>query len=100
MALLHVALQEGFEGDRVVVHVNGREVFAKDDVRTMLQIGLADSFDVEVPGGPTKISVEVASRGAAESFDVDVQDQAYAGLSLTREGDLVPAVSREPFGYV
>jgi hypothetical protein len=34
MALLHIALQEGFTGDDVVVRVQGEEVFRKEDVTT------------------------------------------------------------------
>ncbi len=46
MVLLHIAFQEGFTDDTVVVRVNGREVFRKGSVKTRLQIGYADSFEV------------------------------------------------------
>jgi hypothetical protein len=36
MSLLHIALQEGFNDDTVVIRVNGSEVFHKAGVKTRL----------------------------------------------------------------
>ena len=57
MGLLHVAFQEGFRDDAVVVRVNGEEVFHKGSLKTRLQIGYADSFELTVEEGRVDIEV-------------------------------------------
>jgi hypothetical protein len=44
MVSLVVDLQDGFAGDLVVVRLNDREVFRKEDVQTKLLLGYADSW--------------------------------------------------------
>ena len=57
MPLLHIAFQEGFTDDTVVVRVNGEEVFHKGSVKTRLQIGYADSFEMTVEEGSVNVEV-------------------------------------------
>jgi hypothetical protein len=99
MAVLSVALEEGFEGDAVVVEVNGRKVFERDGVRTRMQVGLAERFEVPVDQGEAVVEVQVVSRGAAGRIVRPIADQLHVGVSLER-GDVVFRVSEEPFGYV
>ena len=99
MALLHMALQEGFEDETVVVRAAGREVFRKDNVRTKLQIGLADSFDVNVEGSPATIEIDLPNQGLAESIELQAPNTVYLGVSLIG-GKIQHRISREPFGYV
>jgi len=99
MASLHIALEEGFEGDVVVVRVNGSEVYDNQDVKTRLQIGLADSFDTSVGRGKAQIEIAVPTRKLTEKVSVDVDDRIFLGASL--QGDSIRCrVSKEPFGYV
>ena len=46
MALLHIAFQDGFTDDTVVVLINGGEVFRKEGVNTKLLLGYADFVEV------------------------------------------------------
>ncbi len=57
MPVLHINLQEGFANDTVVVRVNGQEVFNRTSVKTRLQIGLANAFEVDVPEGSADIQI-------------------------------------------
>ena len=99
MATLNIALQEGFSGQPVVVRVDGEERFRAEEVRTRMQIGLAQRVPVEV--APGRHAIEVVAADVATSLDVDVADQAYVGVSLARSQDrLETRVSDRPFGYV
>lgn len=100
MASLHVALEEGFGGEEVVVLVDGREVFAGADVRTRLQIGLAKSFDVEVAPGRHVVECRLRTRDSAVGHRVQVTGPTWVGLSLARGGGARWRVASEPFGYV
>lgn len=99
MGLLHIALQEGFEDETVVIRVAGKEVFRKDNVRTKLQIGFADSLEVNVEESPITIEIEVAARNLTESIEVEAPNTVYLGLSLIG-GEIRHRISSEPFGYV
>jgi hypothetical protein len=90
VARLQIALQDGFDADAVVVSVDGTEVFRKDGVTTRRQIGLADTFEVDVPERPAQLEVAVPSRGVSEAVPVDVREQPVVTLSL-REGRIEPS---------
>ena len=98
MAVLHLALQEGFTGDEVTVTVYGEKVNHPTVVATRTQIGLAERTDLTVE--PGRHTVTVSARGASASIDVDVADEVYLGVSLDRSGAIEHRVSREPFRYL
>ena len=99
MATLHVALQEGFLDDTVSIHVGGREVFRRESMRTRLQTGYADSYEMDVADGPLEVRIEVPSQHLASTLTVDVSGAAYLGVSIIA-GTIRVRPSREPFGYV
>jgi len=99
MALLHIALQEGFSGDTVVVRVNGEEVFRKKDVKTRLQIGLADSVELNIAEGPTQVEVLLPAKKLSESVELDVSTPTYVGVSIV-DGKITVRISDVPFGYL
>jgi hypothetical protein len=99
MGLLHIALQEGFEDETVVIRAAGKEVFRKDNVRTKLQIGLADSFEVNVEESPVTIEIDLPAKNLTESIEVQAPNTVHLGLSLI-EGQIRHRISSEPFGYV
>ena len=99
MSLLQIALQEGFEDETVVIRAAGEEVFRKDNVRTKLQIGFADSFEVNVEGSPITIEIDLPARNLTESIEVQAPNTVYLGLSLIG-GKIRHRISSEPFGYV
>jgi hypothetical protein len=100
MALLHIALQEGFASDTVVARVAGKEVYRKAAVTTKLQIGRADAVDVQVDAGSVLVEIAVPPKGLAESIQLQVASAAYLGVSIARDGRIKFQVSERPFGYV
>jgi hypothetical protein len=98
MAVLHLALEEGFHDDEVVVAVDGDELLRRS-LSTRMQIGLAEAVDATVEPGPHTVAVSV--RGVGAEIPVEVEDELYVGISLSRSGDAIEhRVSRGPFGYV
>jgi len=96
---LHVALQEGFTQDRVVVKVNGAEVANRPEVTTRNQIGFAEAVELEVSLGETTIEVDVPARQLIGSVRVEVEGKTYVGVSIER-GHLELRPQREAFGYL
>ena len=97
MPTLCIDLQDGFDGDAVVVSVAGKEVYRNPDVRTLTVIGRADSFTAEVPAGPVTLDVEVPSRHLQHQFGLDVDRTTYLGISIS--GTTVTyRVADVPFG--
>jgi hypothetical protein len=94
MALLHIALQEGFMGDDIVVRVQGEEVFRKEDVTTRPQIGYADSFDVEAEGEEVQVEVLLPLKKLSETIMVQVPPTEYVGVSII-EGRIDYRTKRE-----
>ena len=100
MALLHIALQEGFVDDIVAIRVDGREVFHETNVRTRLQIGYATSIDLNVEECTVNVEVSVPSRNLSESVVLMVSGPIYVGVSITPEDTIDYRLSQEPFGYL
>ena len=99
MAVLHIALEEGFSDDQVAVSVDDGEVLRREGVSTRMQLGLADSADATVE--PGRHVVTVSARGASQTIDVEVEDEVFLGISLSRSGDAIEhRLSGQPFGYV
>jgi hypothetical protein len=98
MAKLGIDLQDGFEGDDVVVKINGQEVMRRGDVSTKRILGLAGSHRAEVGNGPVTIEVSVPSRRIEHRLEVDASNDVYVGLSLVN-GRLEPIIRKKPFGY-
>jgi hypothetical protein len=99
MVALNVALGEGFDGDSVVVEVNGSRVFERDGVSTRTQIGLAESFEVPVDEDVAVLEIRVISRGAVGRIECPIADRPYVDISLEGD-DVVFKTSKEPFGYL
>lgn len=99
MALLHIDLQEGFEDETVVIKVAGKEAFSKTNVRTKLQIGLADSFETTIQEGPVTVEIELPSKNLSQSIEVQGSNTVYLGVSVNA-GKIEHRISTEQFGYV
>ncbi|MBI3880631.1 MAG: hypothetical protein HY301_11295 [Verrucomicrobia bacterium] len=100
MPLLHIALQEGFAGDAVVLRINGREVFNQPAVKTRMQTGFAAACEENVPAGACRAEICLPGRPLTESIDLSVACDTWLGVSLMPEGRLSRRISTEPFGYV
>ena len=100
MTLLHIALQEGFVDDIVVITVNGTEVFQKPGVKTRFQIGLADSFDLDISTDSATVLVSLPSKGLSNSISINLPSPVYLGVSITMEDQVSFNISSTPFGYL
>lgn len=98
MTTIQVYLADGFDNDRVVARVDGREVFAKDGVTTKRLTSLADEFSFEVPDGPVRLDLELPGRGMRTAIDLDPQGGLYVAVSL-QGGRLTHYVSQTPLGF-
>lgn len=98
MTTLRIALQDGFEGDPVVVSVNGKQVFDQENVKTKRQIGNARSFDVKVDEETANVEISLPSRKLSERITVKMDGKVYLGISITRNR-IEHKVSAEPFHY-
>jgi hypothetical protein len=98
MPAVRIALQDGFEGDPVVVKVNGKEVFKQDNVKTKRQIGKAASFEVEVEEGSANVEVSLPLKNLSETIAFKVSGEVYLGVSIA-EDRIEHRVSSEPFRY-
>jgi hypothetical protein len=96
---LRIALEEGFEGEAVVVEVNGHTVLERDDVRTRMQVGFAERLDVPVDQDDAAVDVRLPRLGAAGRLTAHVADRLHLGVSL-RNGEIVFRTSEQPFGYL
>lgn len=99
MAQLTIDLQEGFRQDAVIVRVNGAEVCVKDQVTTRGVIGLAESCEVEVPGGEATVEVELPNRDLRDSTSLHLDGPVWLGVSV-KDGRVVLEPSSEPFAYL
>lgn len=97
MKVVHLDLQDGFDGDTVSVEVEGREVTRKRDVKTRRMIGLAESLVVQIPDSAKAIRISVPEKGIACMVDVP-KARTYVGASVAN-GGIETLVSEDPFNY-
>lgn len=98
MVTLTIDLQGGFQDDTVLVLVNGAQVFRKAHIRTLLPLGVADSFTTDVASGPVSVQIHVETKNLVDTISLDVSADTYLGISVENERiDYI--VSDDPFGY-
>jgi hypothetical protein len=100
MLSIHIALQEGFSGDAVVIRVNGEEVFRESNVTTRLQIGLACSRKFDVEESRANVDVSVPTRNTSASITLEGSRPVYLGVSVGPQGEVLLQPSDQPFGYL
>jgi hypothetical protein len=100
MPLLHIALQDGFFHDTVVIRVNGREIFRKHDVTTKFQIGLADTVEVDLKEHSASLLIALPSKDIIQAVTVELAKPVYLGVSLSEDNTIRTKTSDTPFGYV
>jgi hypothetical protein len=93
--VINVALQDGFDGDTVVLRVDGIEAFRGEEITTRTQISHAGDTALEVPDGPFTLEVAVPTRDAGESLELDPHVQPNVALSL-RDGRIVATYPERP----
>jgi hypothetical protein len=82
MARLVIDLQDGFSADTVIIHVNGKEIYHKQAVKTNLAISRADSIQTEVPAGSANIDINVPSKHLSRTVTLQVATTLYVGISI------------------
>ncbi|MBD2022194.1 hypothetical protein H6F43_18600 [Leptolyngbya sp. FACHB-36] len=100
MALLHIALQEGFVKDSVIIRADQQEVFQQQTVTTRTQIGLAEWVEINLPEGQTTLEIAVPSKGITQTIPLQLSGNVYLGLSITPDSRLEHQLSKEAFGYL
>ena len=95
--ILSIALQEGFDGDHVVVRLGAEEVFNHPDLTTDVRIGLATSLEVAVEEYPTPVEVEVPSQNLRGQTTVEAGGPLHLGVSVA-DGEVRFRWSEQPFG--
>ena len=101
MHALHIALQEGFSRDEIIVSLDGAPVYHERDVSTRQQIGLAASFDAQIKPGPHDVEVLLPQRGVTRrEKHLDVSADTWLGISLLPDGKVDVHVADTPFGYL
>lgn len=98
MGQLTIALEEGFEGTHVVLHVNGVRQLDDANVTTRPQIGLARTMTVDVSDGPVQVDIELPERALARRIELEAGTGSHLGLSIS-DGNLTHRISEEPFRY-
>jgi hypothetical protein len=98
MVLLEVDLQDGFKDDTVIINVNNKQAFHKDNVNTKLMIGYADSFKLDVPAGSVTIKIVLSSRGLSKTCSFNISEQVFVALSL-QDDHVNCQTSKKPFVY-
>lgn len=70
-----IYLDEFYENDTVIVHIDGIEVYNRQGVTTKLTISLADEFKVKSTKDEVEISVEVPTRKARKEQTFRVEGE-------------------------
>lgn len=98
MTELSIYLTDGFAKDRVVVRMNGEQVYARDNVTTQLLIGLADSFEVEAHSSRLVIEIDVPSRDLGHTIEIDVAQGTHVVIWI-ESGNVMHFISATPVGF-
>ncbi len=99
MVLLHIALQDGFRNNTVLMRLNGKRIYRKNNLKTRTQIGLADSVELETDEGPASLEVSLPQERIVGSIAFVLKSVTYIGVSII-EGEVQFKVQNVPFGYL
>lgn len=99
MSMLTIDLQEGFNGEKVVVELDGSKIFSDDNLRTRTQIGLAIQVHQDVSLGDHIIGVKVDNSGGTGEFRIDAHKTPFLGISV-KNNEVVFTPKAQAFGYV
>jgi hypothetical protein len=96
---LHIALQDGFQGQHVVIRADGRVVYDRRDVTTDLRISQADEVEVSLDRPQVRIEVTVQPPTLSAGHDHDATRFPYLAISVAG-GGIVFRPSGEAFRYL
>lgn len=92
-------LLDGFEGDQVVLKVDGEIRDSKDDATTSLLIGTAGELTGTVEDGGATVRIEVPTRGLAATQEIELHGEAHMLVSI-EDGALSCRVTDDPPGFM
>lgn len=95
MTTLRVDLQEGFDGEPVVIKVDGEELY-RSTPATRMQTGFADRVEVDVDHS-VELEIELPEHDLRASIHIDPQESPFVGVSLA-DGQI--RTSFEELGYL
>jgi hypothetical protein len=87
MGTLTLDLREGFQGDQVVVRVDGREVANEADVSTDYTVGLASRISTTVGSGRAVVEVLCPNKSLTVRREIEVEGDGWVNIRL-EDGDL------------
>jgi len=99
MPTLHLAFEDGFEGDEVVVALDGRELARAKGLKSSLATALAATHSVQVGPERGELSVSVTGKGLQAALAIDLAATPHLGIAV-REGRLVLRASADPPVYL
>lgn len=86
--LIHLALQDGFDDDEVVLRLDGSEAYRGEGITTRTQISYATDVQLDVPDRPFALEVDVPTRDVRETVEIDPNAHPNVAISL-RDGQVV-----------
>jgi hypothetical protein len=92
----NIHLQEGFEGDEVLIRVDGALVY-QDAPETNPVLGLAETLGARAAGKEIALTVEVPAQGIDHTQTLNLDDGLAVGISLYQGEVLV--IQADWFGY-
>jgi hypothetical protein len=100
MSSVRVAFTDGFEGDTVVIRVDGREVTQHGPITTRSDVSppLAWSADIPLERDVVALEVAVPTKGATGSIRVNVKEFPQVNVSFSggrvelRSSRLIPSI--------
>jgi len=98
MYTLEIDLQEGFDGDQVVIDINGKEAFRQENVSTKLLLGYAETKAFPLPPGKTTVTISLPQKKQTTTINLNLEANTYLGVSVTPAG-LDYILSDKPFFY-
>jgi len=81
-----------------VIEINGDELFRQEKVLTKLLLGYAETLVFQVPQGNTTIFISLPKARQEKTIELDLNEDAYLGISLTPAG-FEYTISDKPFFY-
>ena len=96
---LHIDLQDGFQNDAVVIRVDGKQVYSKQDVSTDARISRADALEAQASSNEVTVDVELPKKHIHASQKVRPGTTPNVGISLN-DGKPEFRVQSEVFRYM
>jgi hypothetical protein len=96
---LHIEFQDGWEGDRVAVRLDGA-LSAELEPRTRMQTGFAAAEVIEAEPGAHVVEIDVADAEVVAQHPLDLQAETWLGVSRSPSGTISFREQQTLFGYV